>query len=285
MLVDRKEETDIFKKMLHKEINHYVMDICQPGGKGKSYLLRAFRRLCADNNIACGFIEFSSCQMIDPLTCMRELAEHLGEENFIDFCKLDNEFHQPQPAVQIGGGNSQTEVTLSGRYDNSELSTIAGRDNITVGDIKVIYGGMSVERKDFIERELTKSFKRILLNLTRLQPTVIIFDGYEHSTQATGKWIQTHILNPTRDHTYPKISIIISGRPEGNRPTFIPASDWSKTIIHLDAFGELSEDDIRQYFWNHRGIQINESDIIAYHKVCKKNPLILAQIADMLETS
>lgn len=283
MLIDRKHETALLIKMLERQTPEQIMNICESGGKGKSFLLRSFHELCRENQIPCAFIEFTSDQSLTPVNCMRDLVDRFGEERFPEFSRQDNEFHRTYPAVQIGGGESKNEVSLGGSFKESEISTIAGRDNIEIGSIQVDYKEMSRERKEHIERSLTKIFKKELLGLCANHPAMIIFDAYEHTPSVTAEWIQKNILNAVRDHFLPNSLIVLAGRPEGTRPKFVPNGDWNKVVINLTSLSEFAVEDTRTYFREHRGIQLEQPDLEAYHRVCKNNPLVMAQIADLLD--
>ena len=110
------------------------------------------------------------------------------------FCWEDLEVHRSLPIIQIGGGDSDASVSLGGKFDKSEVKTIAGRDNISVGDIRVVGSDMSYEQKQSIERRLTRVFMKELKALCAAQALVVVFDSYEHATTSTSDWAQKHIL-------------------------------------------------------------------------------------------
>jgi len=258
--------------------------LCESGGKGKSFLLKAFRQKCVEIQVFSSLIEFASDQPIAPIYCMRDIVEHIGEMYFPEFTKQDIEFHRTQPLVQIGGGRTNTEVSLNGRFENTEVSTVAGRDNITIGDIKVINQKISYERKQHIERVLTGTFKKELASLCTTHPAALIFDGYEHAPSSTADWIQKHLLNAVRDQIFSQLFIAIAGRPEGTRPKFTPVDEWRNILVNITTLTELKEHDVITYFSKRRNIQLEQSDLKAYYRVCKSSPLIMAQIADVLDT-
>ena len=258
MLIDRKHETALLIKLLKRQTPEQIMNICESGGKGKSFLLRSFQEICRESHTPCAVIEFTSDQPLTPLNCMRDLVDRFGEEGFPEFSKQDDEFHRSYPAVQIGGGEGKTEVSLGGSFEESEISSIAGRDNIEIGSIQVAHQEMSRERKEHVERNLTKIFKKELLALCAHQPAMIIFDAYEHAPRITGEWIQKSILNALRDHFLPNLLIVLAGRPEGTRPKFAPSGDWNKVVTNLTSLSEFAVDDTRLYFQEYRGIQLEK---------------------------
>jgi hypothetical protein len=143
---------------------------------------------------------------------------------------------------------------------------------------------MPQERKQYIESLLTKVFKKELALLCESKSTVVILDGYEHSLTSTADWIQKHMLEPVRQGMFPRLLVVLSGRPEGTRPKFVPMHEWSHAVLNVDALSEFDLSDVDAYFSDRREIDLDQDDLNAYFKVCKGNPLIMGQIADILDT-
>ena len=111
---------------------------------------------------------------------------------------------------------------------------------------------------------------------------VIIFDGVEHVPSSTANWLWKHLLLALRERSSYNLLIILSGRPEGSRPTFAPMHEWKHILYEIKAFGDFKREHVLEYFQRKLDLPIEESDIDAYYRVCKNNPLIMGQIGDIL---
>jgi hypothetical protein len=131
LIVDRKREMSILMEMLECNREQRIFSICDEGGKGKTFLLRAFHQHCRKLKVPSSFIEFASTGRVSAAACMRNIVEGLGEEYFSSFCQRDFELHRLQSVVQIGGGKSDSDVSFDGQFDRSEVSEVAGRDYIS----------------------------------------------------------------------------------------------------------------------------------------------------------
>ena len=55
-------------------------------------------------------------------------------------------------------------------------------------------------------------------------------------------------------------------------------------MVSLTSLGEFEVHDVQAYFVEKRRIPIEQPELHAYYRICKSNPLIMGQIADILET-
>lgn len=282
LLVDREHEMTLFMNLLNGKLPYQVLNIGETGGKGKSFLVRAFRQKCKETEAPCSLIEFTSDHPISPVDCMRDIADALGDKYFSEFNRQDIELHHRQPVVQIGGGENRGEVSLDGNFQDAEIDRIAGRDNIAIDSIRVINQDISQSRQLYIERILTKFFKRELQELCRSNSVAIIFDGIEHIPSATANWLWKHLLLPVREAEQPKLLLVLSGRPEGSRPDFKPAHEWSQILYEITSFEDFRKEHVLAYFLEKLNLSVDVSEVEAYYRICKNNPLIMGQIGDIL---
>lgn len=282
MLVDREEEMSLLKKLLKGELPYQIVNICEKGGKGKSCLVQAFKQQCRESRIPCCILEFAADRPTSPVDCMRDLVDVFGEHHFPKFTREDIEIHRDRPLIQIGGGESSSEVSISGDLRDAEIQLIAGRDNISIENIRVANQEFSQNRLLYIERILTKIFIQELQVLSQSTLLVIIFDAVEHVPTSTSNWLWKHLLLPAREGERSNLLLIFSGRPEGSRPGFLPVHDWSHVLYEITAFGDFKKEHVLEYFHRKLNLPIKESEIEAYYRVCKNNPLIMGQIGDIL---
>lgn len=282
LLVDREHEMALFMDLLKGELPYQILNIGETGGKGKSFLVRAFQQKCKEIKILCSLIEFTSNHPISPVDCMRDIVDSLGESHFPEFDQQDIEIHRRQPVIQIGGGENRGEVSLDGSFQDAEIDHVAGRDIIAIDNIRVVNQDFSPSRQLYIERVLTKVFKKELQNLCRLKSVVIIFDGVEHIPSATANWLWKHLLISIREGNQPRLLLVLSGRQEGNRPNFTPTPEWSQILYEITAFEEFRKEHVLAYFLEKLNLSVEVSEIEAYYRVCKNNPLIMGQIGDIL---
>ena len=282
MIVDREEEMGLFKNLIDGNFSYRIMNICEKGGKGKSYLVRAFQQYCKEIRSPCSLIEFTVDHAMSPIDCMREIVDFLGEHYFVEFIKQEMDFHHQQPFIQIGGGESEGGASITGNLQDAEIDRVAGRDNISISNISIVNQDVSQNRLLYFERVLTRIFKKELENLCKTEKVVIIFDGVEHVPSSTANWLWKHLLLALRERSSYNLLIILSGRPEGSRPTFTPIHEWKHILYEIKAFGDFKREHVLEYFHRKLDLPIEESDIDAYYRVCKNNPLIMGQIGDIL---
>jgi hypothetical protein len=283
LIVDRHKEFKILEDIIYRRREERIFHICDDGGKGKSFLLKAFKQKANELDCSCCLIEFRKDKLADPLMCMREFIDQLGSSHFPKFCEEDIKLHNFQPMIQIGGNEAHSDVSLGGSFRESEVSSIAGRDVITIEKLNVINNATSQERNIYIEQALTRVFKDEIIRLTKSQKILILLDAFENSLSHTIDWIFLNVLNMIRDGRFSQLIVVVAGRPGEHIDRFKPAVEWKTTLVDDRALGNLAEEDVATYFTVKRKIPLESSDLEAYYKICKSNPLIMAQIADILD--
>jgi hypothetical protein len=286
LLVDRSDELTLLLEIATAKKHYQIVHIICPHGKGKTFLLKAFKKKCREFQIPCSYIEFAVDQALNPIFCMKCIVDNLGEEQFPEFTQKDFELTQQQTNVQIGGGSSESCVSMEGKFDKSDINTVAGHDNISIGTILINENALN-NRREYIEHELTKKFIKELSLLTNHQPkerqVIIIFDAYETTPKSTSKWIEKFLLEPLRDDSLSNIVVVIAGCPEGTIPNFSPTNEWKHILIKLESLSPFKKQHIYTYFKDIRGFSLSESHLDAYYLACRNNPLIMGEIADTLE--
>ncbi|MDM8527850.1 hypothetical protein QUF58_06490 [Anaerolineales bacterium HSG24] len=280
--VNRNKEHILFQQMLTGQKSHRILSLCAEGGQGKSWLLDSFSHHCRQSNTPRGLVRFASDQPTDPLDCMRNLAEHLGETHFAEFHQLDYELHHPQAVINIAAHSVETAVSIEATVtEQSSIKQVAGGSIISTGDITV-NPNQSPEHRAYVLRRLTKVFKQALTTLAESSPVVLLFDAFEHVPSTTADWVQKELLSLIRSATVPNLVVVLAGRPKAHPSNLSNPHEWQGWLKELKRLSPFTSEEVQLYFIERCQLHHLDPETVykAYYEPCKNNPMLMGQLAE-----
>lgn len=274
--VDRFPEKKIFREITSGKCNRKIINFSLKAGKGKSCLLKIYRDICLEEKLPVFHIEFSSKEEYDPIRLMCEIADQIGINYFDEFKSILKEIYD---FPYTDRGNKKQSIPnvlkIDGIFEESQLKNIAGGD---INNYNIKYP--EVYYRDYRKQkmyELEKYFLKNLSSLAQKFQVVLMFDCYENLTTPAANWLQEKILNAIKEHKFINLIVVTAGKPEKTRPDYSPPYEWDNVLINLEKLTEFSENDIAEYFMKN-DVPIKDGELVAYHKVCKNDPKMLASI-------
>src|SRR4051794_39972217 len=80
--VNREEHLDMFRKIVHRELEQRILIVHGPAGIGKTYLLDECRAMCEANEIKYTSIDFAGIQDRSYMAVVQTVWEQLGPQGF-----------------------------------------------------------------------------------------------------------------------------------------------------------------------------------------------------------
>jgi hypothetical protein len=284
--VDREKELALFHQMLEGSVDKQLLLISERGEQGKSYFLHRLAYECEQQSppVPAVYLDFDQRKggLTDYLGVARAVRRQLGDTNTPAVCACEKAIYRPAPLVNIQTGTSsgsRVDLGKKTKLDDAELSEIAGRDNISVGDVS---GGAPASADPAAQRAaMGRALCSDLEQLSETHPrAVVLIDTFEHVSDETCGWLESWLFERLHDDL-PHVLVVVAGRPERCRQFFAPARVWSRVITSI-YFEPINDDDIRIYY-HRRNLAVSEAEIPLLLDLARESPMAMAQLGDKIE--
>jgi len=243
LFVNRDKEMSIFRQMLKKQSAKRIMTIRAAGGTGKSWLMARLQHECSCEEVSMCEVDFKSSRILDYLAVLRHTRDAYGARYFGAFTSLVNEYTQPHPPVQIGGGSASVSAKIDVKDVIESKVEVAGRDIIVVKDNYLLLPETQSVPLSQIREHVTAEFANCLRSFiaTRQEPVVWFFDHFESASEEVVPWLYDEFLMRTLDPEFNNLIVVIAGREV---PQFGLEWDHVACSCHL---GKLTVNDFAEY--------------------------------------
>jgi len=280
--IDRKEEIELFEKMLAGNTLERVLALIIKPQRGKTYLMHCFQELCWQRQIPAALVDFDTRQreVVYYRKFVRQVCDDLGSDNFPEVAACEQQLHAdfPMVPIQTGPGQAGTHFGTKGHFEEADLDRISGRDQVQIGDMT--YFGpqdQAAARQEKLMYEMGRAFQSGLARMCGQDRVVLLLDTYEHAHKETRNWINEWVLNHLADR-YPNLIVVIAGRPE-LYSYFDQPRPWA-SLMHLrEELSHPEEGDIRKFFAEIQDIVIPDHLIPYAVKYARYKISILADMA------
>jgi hypothetical protein len=283
--VDREKELALFHQMLEGSVGKQLLLISERGEQGKSYFLHRLAYECEQQSppVPAVYLDFDQRKsgLTDYLSVARAARRQLGDTNTPAVCACEKAICRPAPLVNIQtgtGSGSGVDLGKKTKLESAKLSEVAGRDNISVGDVS---GGAPTSADLAAQRAaMGRALCSDLGQLSETHPrAVVLIDTFEHVSDETCGWLESWLFERLHDDL-PHVLLVVAGRPEKCREFFTPAHVWSRVITYI-CFESIGDDDILAHY-EKRGLTISASETTLF-QIARTNPAKMALVGDLLE--
>lgn len=242
--VNRKNQRELFVRMIEMNVQKQIMLVQAPSGMGKSWLINWLRGECAARQVPVSHFNLEQLvtdASLNYLGIVREARDQLGPAYFNAMTKVIN--------ANTSGGVSQA----------SQGDDAVVQDNL----------GLVLADSDQVRQQIKARILDVFFNCLRAIPqgrVVFLLDAYEnlqddpHKVQAdtqnvrrnAREWVECELLSRICRGELPNVLVAVAGRqvPNFDLPD-LHLPDWQKFVIppppKLTDLQQLSEDDVAEY--------------------------------------
>ena len=235
LFVNRETKFRGFRKLLEPRTRQQMMLIEAEKDMGKSWLLRHMQNHCRQEQIPVALIDLSEEDLENTVVLVERMIRQLDEENFSQLQTFMQEL-----------GLAEGQVDLS-RVASSEK-----------------------ERRDLVWR-VSGLFFEELERLAGRTAVALLFDSYENSPEAVGRWLTDELVARLSQSDLSHVIVIITGRR-------IPELDFAKHIVVQTGLELFTEEHVKEYLFDRR--QLMDIDLRTVYLTSKGLPGLLAKMAD-----
>jgi hypothetical protein len=285
--VDRIPELARFHRMLAGETDERILLVLERGETGKTCFLLKLAYECEQQDPPVPVVPLDFDQrrsgLTDFLSVAREVRRCLGDDSTPDICACEVTICRPDPAVNIqtGGGDAGVDWGQRGRFNEADISDVAGRDRISVQTGPISGIPPAGDPIAWQKAEMGRALRNDLAGLADThQRVVLLIDTFEHASEETCTWLERWLFDPLR-RDLRHVLLVISGRPECGA-FFAQPRLWTGLIATIDRFTRLGDDDIREHY-HRRGLSVPETELPLLLDLARVSPARMAQVGDWLE--
>ncbi len=282
--INRKDEIDLFQKMLTGGILERILALVVKPEHGKSSLLNYFQMLCQQQNIPVALIDFDERQgdIVHYWKFVRTVCDDLGPNNFSE---VDTAERRSQagftPIFETKSGHGGIDFGTKGKFTEADIENVIGRDFIQTGDITTFYGSENQTKahKEKTMYEIGRAFKLGISRLCQTRQVVLILDTYEQSAEETRKWITEWIFTPFLNF-HSNLIIVIAGRPGPVLYDFISRPTPIKNLIFCcESLSSPKVEDVCDYINFHK-LTVSIEEMKSFIKVATNKISDLGKLRD-----
>jgi len=281
--VNRKRELALFHQMLTGETDERVLLILERGEQGKTYLLLHLFDECEQQrpHVPVVLLDFDQRRsgLTDYLSIVREIRHYLGDASTPAICAVEHEIPRPLVSVQTGEGDAGADWGRRGRFTETDISSVAGRDLIQIG-----YVSEAPPTADQLAQQRAEMGRALCRDLAGLAAShhrvVLLVDTFEHASEETCAWLERWLFDPLRRELR-HVILVVAGRHEC-QPFFAQPRLWSSLVNTIDHFTPFSDDDIRDHY-DQRGLAVAEEEMPLLLDLARSSPAQMAQLGNLLE--
>ena len=287
--VDRDEERARFHAMRSGKTDERILVILVPGEKGKSCLLSRLRYECEKEapSTPLVLLDFDRRRstLSDEFSVAQEIRRCCGDACVSRVCECLDEMTRPVAPIHIqtGAGTGSVDFGRHGRFNEAEVSDIAGRDNISVSVNAAAGFALTPEQREAQKERLGRALRDDLLELGEAHArAVILIDTFEQISTEMRAWLERWLFEPLcQAHN---VMLVIAGRPQHPdfplRSYFEQPHRWSYLIETVERFPPFAHAEV-QIFFHRQGVPIALEEYHLLAAACE-NPALMRLLADQL---
>jgi len=287
--VDRGPERELFHRMLKGDIAQRIMLVLEGAEKGKSCFLLRLNYECEQSDPPAPVILLDFDQrrsgLTDYFSVACEVRNSLGDARTPNVCACEEAITRSCSLISVrtGDGDAGMGFGSRNRFDDAELSGMAGRDNFNMKMGDVTGGGPTPEQRAQQHFNMGRALRSDLAALPRV---AVLIDTFEHAPDETCAWLGRWLLEPLR-RELANVVLVVAGRPDDrpDRDDFFHRPRLWSNLIHRSNFKPLTDDDILTHYYN-RGLRVTkEESPIVLDLVHAGGPASMTKIGDWLSSS
>jgi hypothetical protein len=281
--VDRTDELAHFRRALAGEEEERLLLIVDEGERGKSFLLLKLLRECEEGSVPVVLLDFDEGKgniSDDYLDVARAVRRYLTDACTSSICACDETIHSsrgPLVYVRTGGGEAGINWGQRGRFEGADVSDVAARDNIHIGDVHET--ALGPDREARWRDEMGRALRDDLAQMSETHSRVVLLVDTFEQAQRTCRWLERWLFDALR-RELAHVLVVVAGRPQCDE-FFASNRPWSRLIAPLP-LTPLSDDDIEEHL-HQCGFSISDAEWPLLLKMARPSPGAMARVADLLD--
>jgi len=284
--VDRRPELALFHRMLNGETSERILLVLERSEIGKTCFLLKLAHECEQQAppVPVVILDFDQRRsgLTDYLSVAREVRRCIGDKHTPALCACEEDIYRSGPVVSVrtAEGDAGVDWGQRGRFNDADISDIAGRDRVDVRIGSISRAAPTADLIAWQKAEMGRALSRDLVNLaSEHSRLVLLVDTFEDAPEETCAWLERWLFEPLRSELA-HVLLAVAGRPQC-RSFFEQPRLWSGLIARIDRFTPLSDDDILEHY-RRRGLPVSEAEA-SFLQIARLGPARMADLGDLLD--